>query len=381
MPPPFDVVFGLTGDVRRNSRALKQLRALTGLGARVLVLSLGPEAGETPLEAGPVVRVLPIPPGGGPRFFARVHRRFRAAALAVPAKVYHASDLYTLPALAAAARRHGGRLVYDARERYPHVAATVGRPWVRRFWRTVEARHVRRADAVFTVSDAIAAHMARDYGIAPPHVLPNVPVFQNVRPAGLLREKAGLAPDAFVVLHQGQMRKDRGCDLLVAAMREVPEAALVFLGDGPHRPALVALTGRLGLGDRVRFVDAVPPDALLPLTADADVGVTLLEDTCLNHRFALPNKLFEYLMAGVPVLASDLPEIRRVVAGYDVGRLVDPAAPGALAAALRHFVADAEARARRRANAPRVFETFSWEKASQPFTRLYRDWLSAQALP
>ena len=322
-----------------------------------------------------------MPPGGGPRFFARVHRRFRAEAMAVPARVYHASDLYTLPALAAAARRHGGSLVYDARERYPHVAATAGRPWVRRFWQSVEGRFVRRADTVFTVSDAIAAHMARDYGIAPPHVLPNVPVFQDVRPAGLLREKAGLPPEAFVVLHQGQMRKDRGCDLLVAAMRDVPEAALVFLGDGPHRPTLVALTERLGLTERVRFVDAVPPDALLPLTADADVGATLLEDTCLNHRFALPNKLFEYLMAGVPVLASDLPEIRRVVAGYDVGRLVDPAAPGALAEALRDVAADAEARARWRANAPRVFETFSWEKASQPFEHLYRDRLSARALP
>lgn len=369
MPASRHVVFALTGDVRHNSRARKQLAALSSLGCRVTVLAFdAPDAGP---YAGVSGQAVPRPAGGGPGFFVRAHRAFRAGAMARPAAVYHASDLYVLPALAVAARRHGGRLVYDARELYTHVAATVGRPLVRAFWRAVEGHHIRRADAVFTVSPSIAGHLARTYGIAPPAVLYNAPPRAAVTPTDALRRRAGLPDGPALVLHQGQIRRDRGCDRLVEAMAGVPESALVFLGGGPHRPAVEAHVHRLGLGDRVRFLDPVPPEDLLPLTAGADVGVTLLEDTCLNHRYALPNKLFEYLMAGVPVLGADLPEVRRVVADGGVGQVVDPADPAALVRTLRHMATDAGARARWRSAIPAVVETFGWERSSEAFVRTY----------
>ncbi|MFB3131182.1 MAG: glycosyltransferase family 4 protein [Rhodothermales bacterium] len=380
MPSP-DVVFALTGDVRRNSRALKQLRALAALGATVEVLTFGPPADDPSLEEGIRLRVLHRPPGSGPRLFARVHRLFAQAARQIPARVYHASDLYTLPALHAAAQRHGGRLVYDARELYPFVASTARRPWVRGFWRFVEGRHIRHADAVFTVSESIADRLAQTYGVPRPLVLHNVPPYRAVTSSGYLRAQTGAAPDTVVLLHQGQIQRGRGGALLADAMREVQGAVLVFLGGGSLKPTLQQQVATVGLGDRVRFLDPVPPDALLPVTASADVGITLLEDTCLNHRFALPNKLFEYLMARLPVLASDLPEIRGVVETFDVGCVVDPADRAALVKMLQHMVDDNEARARWAAHAPRVFETFSWEKASQRFTQTYQDFLNGTAAP
>lgn len=371
MAPP-DVVFALTGDVRRNSRALRQLRALRDAGSTIDVLTLGPPAPDPLLEPGIRLHVLPRPPGGGPRFFAQIHRLFRTAAKAIPARVYHASDLYTLPALASAAHRHRGRLVYDARELYPYVASTAGRPWTTSLWRFVEGRFVGRADVVFTVSESIAAHLSRAYGIPKPTVLYNAPPFQHVTPSDYLRMRTGVESGTALILHQGQMRPDRGCLRLVEAMPKVRGAALVFLGEGPLQPLLRERAVALGLQDRVHFVDAVPPDDLLPVTAGADVGVTLLEDTCLNHRFALPNKLFEYLMAGLPVLASDLPEVRRVVTGYDVGLTVDPADREALAQALQAMVDDTDAREKWSRNIPQVLETFGWERTSMDFFHQYR---------
>ena len=376
-----DVVFALTGDARRNARALKQVRALAALGATTEALTFGPPADEAWLEDGIRLRVLPRPPGSGPRFFARTHRLFAHAAEGIPARVYHASDLYTLPAMHAAARRHGSRLVYDARELYPHVAATAGRPWVRAMWRFVEGRHIRHADAVFTVSESIAVRLAQTYGLPRPVVLYNVPPFQHVTASDALRAQTGAPPEVTVLLHQGQIQKDRGCFLLADAMRDVEGAVLVFLGGGPLKPALQRQVRADGLDDRIRFLDPVPPDALLPVTAAADVGITLLEDTCLNHRFALPNKLFEYLMAGLPVLASDLPEIRGVVEAYEVGRLVDPADRAALVEALQQMTDDEAARRRYASHAPRVFETFSWEKASQRFIQAYQKLLNHPAAP
>lgn len=380
MPSP-DVVFALTGDVRRNSRALKQLRALAALGATAEALTLGPATADPWLEERIRLRVLPRPSGSGPVFFARVHRLFKQIARQIPARVYHASDLYTLPALHAAAQRHGGRLVYDARELYPFVAATAGRPWVQWFWQIVEGRHLRHADAVFTVSDSIADRLAQTYGVARPTVLYNVPPHRAVVDSGYLRAQTRVAPDTVVLLHQGQIQQGRGCALLADAMRDVRGAVLVFLGGGPLKPTLQQHVATAHLDDRVRFLDPVPPDALLPVTASADVGITLLEDTCLNHRFALPNKLFEYLMAGLPVLASDLPEIRSVVESFAVGCLVDPADRAALVKTLQRMVDDKEARARWAAHAPRVFETFSWEKASQRFTQTYQDLFNRTAAP
>lgn len=159
-------------------------------------------------------------------------------------------------------------------------------------------------------------------------------------------------------------------------MQCVEQAALVFLGGGPLKDALIGEVGLLGLRDRVHFLDPVPPDALLSYTASADVGVTLLEDTCLNHRYALPNKLFEYLMAGIPVLASDLPEIRDVVDAYGVGRLVDPADPEAVARAMQFMIDRPDTLEQMGTNIPAVLETFSWEKASVCFEQAYHSILS-----
>jgi len=342
------------------------------MGLNVDVFMLGSDEAVEEQEQNLRMHSLPTPLGHGPRFFAAVHRRFREAAWTTPARVYHASDLYVLPAMSAAARRQGGRLAFDARELYTHVTATAGRPLVRHFWRAVEGHYIRRADAVFTVSTSISRHLANAYHVPPPTVLPNVPVFRHVVPAGQLRRKAGIAPESVLILHQGQMRASRGCELLVDAMRDVHGSALVFLGDGPQEQALRLFVAKHGLEDRVRFLPPVPPGDLLPLTADADIGVTLLEDTCLNHRYALPNKLFEYLMAGLPVLGSDLPEIRSVIAGFDVGCVVDPSDRQALVDNLQAMVADKSARRRWAANSPLVFERFDGDDAAAQFMATYR---------
>ncbi len=374
MPPLFsaDVLFCLTGDARRNSRALRQLRALAGAGLRVAAGCLGPDPGLRRTPEGIALHVLAPPGGRGPLFFAAVHRLFAALAAQYTARVYHASDLYTLNALAGAARRRQARLVYDARELYPHVAATTGRPWVRAFWRWAEGRAIGRADQVFTVSPSIADHLAAAYGIRRPVVTLNAPPFQRPAPSDRLRARLGLPAGVPLLLHQGQMQRRRGGEALLAAMQRLDRETLIFMGGGPLRPALEQRARRLGLAARVRFLDPEPPDALLAATASADVGITLLEDTCLNHRYALPNKLFEYLMAGLPVLASDLPEMRALVEGYGAGRLVRPdAGPEVLAEALHALATDEAARAAWKAGAARAAADLNWETQQTGFLRAY----------
>ncbi|MEM1096585.1 MAG: glycosyltransferase [Bacteroidota bacterium] len=380
--PTTDVLFALTGDVRRNSRALKQLRALGGMGLDTTVLTLG--AGPTPPDLPNVQLVsVELPPARGPRHFWNVHRVFKQHAEQFSARVYHASDLYVLHALHQARqhRHSSAKLVYDARECYPHVASTAGRPWVTAVWERVERRGLRHTNAVFTVSDSIADWMAATYGGRRPQLMHNVPAYQSVARTNYLREHLDLSEDIPIVLHQGQMRKHRGCGWLVEAMAHVPGAHLVFLGRGAEQLVLEARADAIGISPRVHFMPPVPPDALLRVTTSADIGVTLLEDVCLNHRYALPNKLFEYIMAGLPVVASDLPECRRVVVPSGVGQVVEPTDTAQLAATLREMLAHrADWRRQVRQGASAVFETFSWEAASQRLTETYAALLAGETL-
>ncbi len=367
------VVFALTGDVRMNSRAVKQFRAILEMGFRIEAYTLGPPDAGHPFGEGFRLHVLPTPKGSGMHFFRRVHQVFSRAVVKTPATIYHASDLYVLPAMAKAARQHKAKLVFDSRELYPYVAATSKRPWITLFWHLLSWRYVPKADAVFTVSKSIAERLSMFYDIPEPPVLHNVPAFRkDILPNNQLRRAANVSDDKVLILHQGNMQQSRGCDLLIRAMEEVENAVLVFLGNGPLKKHLQNLVIRLGLDDKVRFLAPVPPDELLRMTAGADFGVTLLEDTCLNHRFALPNKLFEYLMVGLPVMASALPEIENVIKRFNVGQTVDPENSAALVATLQCMVDNEGARAEWRKNSPMVFQEYNWETAIQSLKETYQ---------
>ncbi len=214
--------------------------------------------------------------------------------------------------------------------------------------------------------------LVSSYGIDRPVVIHNVPEV-SVESRSSTRREPVLQRTQTVILHVGQMRPHRGCELLVDAMREVEGGILVFLGDGPLRNALKRRAAHHHIEGRIHFLDPVPPDEVVAYARTADIGVTLLDDVCLNHRLALPNKLFEYLTAGLPVIASDLPEIRKIVRGYEVGQVVRPGNRDDLVAALKQAILDRSLREYWQKNITRALENFNWERASQAFLHTYHD--------
>ena len=170
-----DIAFLMTGDLHRNIRALKQLRSLSEHGFTVKAYHLGGSVARTVLPKGVTEEVVPVPPGRGPLYFKALSRAFSRAIQGSTAALYHASDLYTLSACAAAARKNGTQYSYDSRELYAHVAATRGRPWVRWWWSRLEGKLISGAACVFTVSDSIADRLEVTYKIERPIVVHNVP--------------------------------------------------------------------------------------------------------------------------------------------------------------------------------------------------------------
>jgi len=177
-------------------------------------------------------------------------------------------------------------------------------------------------------------------------------------------ERLGLDAATGIVLYHGGFSRDRGIEQLVDAIASVPGAVLVFMGYGVLQAELDTLAADPGSGGRIRVLPAVPPTELLDWVAAADVVVMPIQPSTLNHRLTTPNKLFEAMAVGVPVVASDLPGMAGIVRETGCGLLVDPTDPAAIAAAIREILGApaAERRARRQRVLAAAHQTYDWER-------------------
>jgi glycosyltransferase involved in cell wall biosynthesis len=324
--------------VEHDSRVRREAMALAGAGHDVTVLELTAVPAGARLDGFARQSVSP-PEWMRRRLPFHLYRLafllwFMKGLARLKPDVVHAHDAAMLLPGILGARLTGAMLVYDSHE----LATSV--PYRERSWAwfvgAIERLVVPRCAAVITVSDGIATRLRERYRLArTPTVVRNVTALR-AQGQGMLRERLGIDEHTPLVLHQGAPAPARGCELLVAAVAKLPGVWLAFLGDPEpgYETVLREEIKRNGLRERVKLLASVPLAELLAHTAEADVGVTLLQDTCENHRLALPNKLFEYISAGIPVVASDLPETRRLVERYGVGWCAAPGDLGSLTRAL-----------------------------------------------
>jgi glycosyltransferase involved in cell wall biosynthesis len=225
----------------------------------------------------------------------------------------------------------------------------------------MERRWLRRADSVVAVNESIALEYGRRYGRVPVVVRNCASRLEEDLPVRDLRLLAGLPETAQVVLYQGGFSAGRGLEVCVAAAADLPaDTHLVLLGFGPLRETLVELAGTLGVTDRVHVLDAVPPEELAACTVSATVGLMPYQPVSRNNQLALPNKVFEYTAVGVPIVTSDLPELRRIAVDAGCGEVYDPFDATSLATALRR-VLDPTEHERYRSAARAFGRTNVWE--------------------
>lgn len=304
-----------------------------------------------------------------------------AARAAPPADIEWGHDLSGLAGAAAAHRADlGTRLVYDSHELYLEARSSAEQPpWARRIVAAAERRWIAEVDAVVTVNAALAAELDRRYHPGPIAVVHNCPArWMPVPDTGRnLRDRAGLGPGDLIAIHHGVFASHRGVEELAAAMLEpgLERLHVILLGSGPRRPEFERLAADPARGGRLRVLDAVDPDDLLGWLAGADVGVMPIQPTTLNHVLSTPNKLFECLAAGVPVVVSDFPGMRAIVLDDPTGPLgatCDPASPASIAGAIRSILElplkDRDALRRRCLAA--AHERWNWETESLPLLQV-----------
>jgi glycosyltransferase involved in cell wall biosynthesis len=296
--------------------------------------------------------------------------------------VFHAQSLVCLPVVRSAARRTRGRFVYDVADYHTEAARLARMPGaVREIVGRRERRWARDASAFLAVSDPVADLVAERWDVPRPTVLLNCPPAWHPEQPGpiasdRIREAAGIAPGRPIVLYQGGFSVDRGVEELVAAATHprlvALDAAVVFMGYGRLESLLRAAAGRDP--HRVHLLPPVRPDELMPWTASADVSFVGQPPRTLNQRMNLPNKLFESLMAGVPVIVSEGNEQCRLVSDERVGSCVDVDDPAAIAAACAALLTQSDdERVALRTHCRQVaLERYTWEGNADGLLDVYR---------
>jgi glycosyltransferase involved in cell wall biosynthesis len=290
--------------------------------------------------------------------------------------IVHCNDLDTLLVGVLAKLRYGCRLVYDAHEFYP-VSDPHGKWLDIIFFSLVERLLIRHADAVVSVNPLLGEAMRAAYRLDRVHSVPNAEPWVEGRPPRPGSEMAKLARGRVKFLFQGRFTPGRGIDELIEGWAQIDASRAVLFLRGPDnmwRQAAIELAARLGLLDRsIYFLDAVGEDDLVPAASEADVGIIPYKPLILNDRLSCPNKLSQYLHAGLLVLANDLPYVQSVLSEAGAGVFYKSDDLRTLADAVRRILDDPALLRQGRQNALRFArECFNWQIQSETLYTLYR---------
>jgi glycosyltransferase involved in cell wall biosynthesis len=256
--------------------------------------------------------------------------------------------------------------VYDSHEIHQFSISMQVRP---RLWRAacrwVECVCIRSADAVITVNQACAKAIARIHGVARPVVLHNTPALAErlAQPRHGLRQSIGAAPSDPVAIYCGGLTPSRGIEQAIRSLAFAPNIRLALLGYGEpaYLESLRRLAAKIRVEERVFFVPPVGPLEVSAVMREASLSLVLIQDIGLSYRYSSPNKLFESLHAGLPIVGSDLPEIRRVLKKFDCGIAVAERNPEAIAHAMLRILGDAQLHARLTRGARAAAQQLNWE--------------------
>lgn len=300
----------------------------------------------------------------GPLFYAEFNIRLFILLLFKKADLLFANDLDTLLPNFLISKVKSIPLVYDSHEYFTETPELVNRKFVQSVWKMIEEMIFPKLKDIITVNESIAGLFFDKYG-KHVHVIRNIPPSQSVS-FTKTRKELNLPEEMPIILLQGSgINIQRGAEELVEAMQYVEGVRLLIIGGGDVIDELKRKRIEMKLEDKITFLPKMPFDQLIRFTANADLGLTLDKDTNINYRFSLPNKLFDYIHAGVPVLASPLLEVRKIIEAFQVGETIESHEPKQLAEKITAMLADKEKLAFYRENCRKAAGVLTWENEKQ----------------
>ena len=361
------IAISVINDLVTDNRVHKVATALQEMGHEVTLI------GRLLPESLPVTRTynthrMSLFLRKGPGFYIEYNLRLFFVLLFSKFDVFVANDLDTLLPNFLVSKMTGNPLYYDSHEYFTEVPELVDRAKVRKVWEKLERSLLPKVRNAYTVCQSIAEAYRYKYGTYF-QVVRNVP--ERMLPFEIGEDKKLGLGDKKVILYQGALNVGRGLEPMIRAMQEIDNAVLIIVGDGDIAVQLQALVLRLSLQDKVKFLGRVPFDEVKHITVQADLGLSIEENLGLNYQYALPNKLFDYIQAGIPALVSDLPEMKKIVTDYKVGAILESHQPSQMAKQITEILNNPSQLAEWKVNLKKAASELCWENEKEKLRLIY----------
>jgi len=327
------IVVSVSNDLVSDQRVARTCHTLAASGYELMLIGrCNPDS--IALERSYKIARLKVPFSKGFFFYAFFNLQLFFKLLFHKKDILVANDLDTLLPNFLVSKLQGKPLVFDSHELFSEVPELTDRPLVKSFWRFLEGSMLPKISHGITVSASIANYYTEKYQT---HftVIRNLPKTESKAATTIA---PNLPADNTLLIYQGAVNVGRGLELLMDTLPLVEQTTLIIAGDGDILQDLKNKVKQIGIADRVLFLGKLTPEQLRALTPKAALGFSLEEDLGLNYRFALPNKLFDYIHAGVPVVVSNLPEMKGLVEAYQVGKVLMERTPEGLAALIKEML-------------------------------------------
>jgi len=297
----------------------------------------------------------------GALFYAWYNWRLFWLLLFTKTDVFWSNDLDTLLANRWASKLKRKPLVFDSHEYFTEVPELEHNTFAKKVWKSIEGSIVPKLKHCITVNESIALLFKEKYGNQF-NVIRNVPLKNNTAKQKN-RKDLGMPEDKIILILQGSgINVDRGAEELVLALKILPDNYhLYIVGSGDVIHILKKMADDENLHSKITFVGKQPYNELIQYTMNADAGITLDKNTNINYELSLPNKIFDYIQSGIPVISSDLIELRKVITHYQVGSLVKEVTPEAIANSIQVFFTTPLVYQQAKANTIRAAAELNWE--------------------
>ena len=309
----------------------------------------------------------------------RVRRVWWKNLLKANADIYHAHDRDALDLTARAARKLGRPFIYDSHEFWPDKNSYENNTRSPRdrlsemWWNAKEARYIRWADGFIVTSPGHGDGLVERYHVKPPVVARNIPEYQRGKDRTYLRRCLGLSATYKLLVYVGNIQRNRGLEEVIASLVHMPSHVhFVIIGYGHYQKELERRLPS-NLRGRVQFFGAIPFTEIIPTIYSGDIGVSPFQANCYSHRHVLPNKIFEYMMAELPIAASNFPDMKKIIDEVGYGKTFDPASPADIAKTINAMLRDESGLENMRARAREASERqFRFDKEKEKLLELYR---------
>jgi len=368
------VIVSVTNDLVTDRRVDKTCTTLVELGFEVLLVGRQKKDSILPEHRSYTMERMRLLFEKGPCFYVEYNIRLFFFLLFRKVNLLVSNDLDTLLPNYLVHILKQIPIVYDSHEYYTQTPELVNRKFVQWIWKRIEKSIFPRLKDVITVNESIAALYHADYGN-------EIHVVRNISPHRELKEKRskselGLPENKHIILLQGAgINIQRGAEEAVEAMKYIDDAVLVIIGGGDVINQLKKESQHMGLNEKVLFVSKQPFDKLLNFTICADIGLTLDKDTNINYRYSLPNKIFDYIQAGVPILASPLVEIRKIIEQYNIGCTIKNHDPKHIAERMEFMLHNKELATTWKKNLEKAAAELNWENEKKILIEVFQKYV------